>query len=139
MIDTGYTKEQVMKALENAPLIGEEDMKSMRSCNPDKVAELQKNGLPHLKGLWVLTKYRHDEFPNLIADMDVEGYGETELDAAIWKLIPHDCCYKLTCEVLGEEDNMFIGTEKLLQTEIMNGNICKIYPCSKSIERGVEA
>lgn len=35
--------------------------------------------------------------------------------------------YKLTCEVLGEEDNWFGGSEAILQKEIMEGRVRTLY------------
>lgn len=136
MEKTVYTREQIIKALADAPLVSTEDIANMLSCKEEKVRELQKGGVEHLKGVWVLTSYRNEEYPNLIIDTDVTGAGETALDAALFKFVPHNGCYKLSCEVLGEEDNMFVGTEKLLQNEIMSGKVRKIYT-SEEFERGV--
>ena len=128
-----YTKEQVLEALENAPLITEEDIRTMKSSTKEKIQALQKNGVSGMKSLWLLTKYRNEEYPNLIADMTVSyGMEANNIDAAIVKYIPHDGCFTLACEVFGEDgSNMFLGTERLLQEEIMKGNIRKIYPAER--------
>lgn len=133
MTETGYTKEQVLKALADAPLITEEDIKKMKSSTAEKIQALQKNGVPGLKALWVLTKYRNEDYPNLIADMTVSyGMEANSIDAAVFKYVPHDGCFTLACEVFGEDgSNMFLGTEKLLQGEIMKGNIRRIYPAER--------
>ena len=64
-----YTKEQVLEALENAPLITEEDIRTMKSSTTEKIQALQKNGVSGMKSLWLLTKYRNEEYPNLIASI----------------------------------------------------------------------
>ena len=120
-------REQIIKALADAPLVSVEDIAGMKSSTEAKIRELNTKGIPNLKGLWVLTSYRNEKYPNLIIDTDVTGADETVLDAAVFKFVPHNGCYKLTCEVLGEEDNMFTGTEQLLQREIMDGRVRKIY------------
>ena len=124
-----YTKEQIIRTLKDAPLITAETIAKMKSCKPEKVKELQEKQLPHIKGVWVFTKYRNDEFPNLLIDADISA-GEDEVKTCfpLWDFIPHDGCFKLSCEVFGEEPNMFIGTEEFLQKKIMTeGEIQKVY------------
>lgn len=129
MENVKYTRKQIIEALKNAPPVTADTIASMRSCKPEKIRELQKKGLPHIKGIWVFTKYRNDEFPNLLIDAEIpDGEDEVKICFPLWDYIPHDGCYKLSCEVFGDEPNMFIGTEEFLQKKIMTkGEIRKVY------------
>ena len=121
-----FAKGDIIKALRTAPFIEEGELLDLHFSLND--LELLK-GIRMLKGLWVLTSYGRDYCYSFIADIENTGDSETDdrVDATIQGIAPHDMLYKLTCEVLGEEDNWFGGSEAILQKEIMEGRVRTLY------------
>jgi hypothetical protein len=119
-----YEKNQVIKALKNAPLLTEGEFVDLHFCISD--LKLLK-GIKNLKGLWLLTSYGRDYCYSMIADIGGNEEDEDKAASAIQGIAPHDMLYKLSCEVFGEEDNWFNGTEPILQQEIMSGRIRTLY------------
>lgn len=117
-------RENVIKTLRNAPFIKENELLDLH-FNLNELKMLK--GIKKLKALWVLTSYGRDYCYSFIADIDGTDEDVDKVDAAIQGIAPHDMLYKLTCEVLGEEENWFGGSEAVLQKEIMEGRIRTLY------------
>ena len=125
-MENKFAREDIIKALKTAPFIKEGELLDLHFS----LSELEMlKGIKKLKALWVLTSYGRDYCYSFIADIDGAGNSEADdrVDAAIQGIAPHDMLYKLTCEVLGEEDNWFSGSEAILQKEIMEGRIRTLY------------
>lgn len=124
-MENELARENIIKALKNAPFIEEGELLDLHFSLND--LELLK-GIKKLKALWVLTSYGRDYCYSFIADIDgADDEADDRVDAAIQGIAPHDMLYKLTCEVLGEEDNWFGGSEAVLQKEIMEGRVRTLY------------
>ena len=124
-MENELARENIIRALKNAPFIEEGELLDLHFSLND--LELLK-GIKKLKALWVLTSYGRDYCYSFIADIDgADDEADDRVDAAIQGIAPHDMLYKLTCEVLGEEDNWFGGSEAVLQKEIMEGRVRTLY------------
>ena len=124
-MENEFAREDIIRTLKNAPFIEEGELLDLHFSLND--LELLK-GIKKLKALWVLTSYNRDYCYSFIADIDsANDEADDRVDAAIQGVAPHDMLYKLTCEVLGEEDNWFGGSEAVLQKEIMEGRVRTLY------------
>lgn len=127
-------KIKIADALNKAPMLTEKDAhRYIYSKHTEetvkKAMELSKRGMEGVKGLWLFTTYKDEDYANLLIDFVPDKTNEEQADiiSSVFDYIPHDVCHSLTRDVLGETPGIVCGEESDLVREILEGRVITIF------------